>query len=333
MNVLVIGGSRFLNYHLTSALISAGIKVTLFNRGISPDDFGNQVSRIMGNRGDFNNFYHSLKGKHFDVVIDLIGYTPDEVEVVEKTFCNSIGQYIFISTGQVYLVTRNEHLPSRKVDIYQDLIPCPPGEEEAYDYGVNKRAIELFLEKCYKENSFPTLRLRCPIIHGPRDYTLRFYSYLLRINDGYPLFIPETGDTIIRHVYVGDVVNTIMTALHDSRYHGKVYNLAQKEVLKLSQFLELSATFLGKTVEIVKLTQKEFAQYQLPSDISPFSGRWVSYMDTDLAMRELGFMPTPPDIWIPLVARYFLEKYAGPQPDNYRNRQREIDVIDKLQIS
>ncbi len=308
------------------------MQVTLFNRGLTPDDFGLRVSRITGNRKDFRKFYNIFHGKRYDVVIDLIGYDPEEVKLAEKTFRNFIGQYIFISTGQVYLVTENKRLPCREDDFYQELIPCPPGEEDAYEYGINKRKIEIFLEERYKMNGFPSVRFRCPVIHGTGDYTLRFYSYLLRIRDGNPLIILQDGDTIIRHIYVQDVVRTIMAVLHADQYRGKVYNLAQKEVLRLSGFLELTAGILGKKIKIVKLTQDEFLKYRLPGEISPFSGRWVSYLDPALAMNETGFETTPPEKWIPVVADYFLKEYTGPVPENYRNRLHEIDVIDKLQL-
>jgi len=332
MEALVIGGTRFLGYYITRALLSEGVKVTLFNRGITPDDFGKKVERVCGDRKDYKKFYENFRRRRFDVVIDLIGYDPEDVEVAEKTFRDHIGQYIFISTGQVYLVTKNKHLPATEEDYYQELIPCPPGEEEAYEYGLKKRQIEDFLEEVFHSRRFPSVRFRCPIIHGPRDYTLRLYSYLLRIADEQPLIIPEGGDVIIRHIYVQDVVKAVLSVLQVETTRGKVYNLAQEEVLSLSEFLVLVARLMNRQLEIVRIPEMELLLNDISPDISPFSGRWVSYLDPSLAKEEIGFVSTPLEEWLPGVIYYFLEEYKGEPPSNYRFRSREIRLIEKWKI-
>jgi nucleoside-diphosphate-sugar epimerase len=330
MNVLVIGGSKFLGYHLTRSLLELGVQVTLFNRGKSPDDFGNQVKRIIGDRQDHQRFYDQLHGQRFDAVVDLIGYDPQEIEVAEKTFRDQIGLYVFISTGQVYLVTENKHSPAKEEDFYQPLIDCPAGEELPYEYGVKKRECELFLEKRFCSSKFPAVRLRCPVIHGARDYSLRLFSYLLRIDDGFPLIIPEKGDKIIRHIYVQDVVQTILKILANDSVRGKVFNLAQHEVVTLSEFLTIMASLMNKEIQIRIVSQQELKKHMIPDAISPFSGRWVSYLDPAYAQQEIGFKSTPLQHWIPEVLSYFFQQYQGPSPENYQFREKEIKYLEGL---
>ncbi|OGB68238.1 MAG: hypothetical protein A2Y94_16000 [Caldithrix sp. RBG_13_44_9] len=330
MKVLVIGGSKFLGYHLTRSFLEHGFKVTLFNRGIGPDDFGDQVTHITGDRQNHKEFYDRFRNQKFDAVIDLIGYHPLEVEVAEKTFRDHIGLYIFISTGQVYLVTENKHWPAREEDFYQPLIKCPAGEESPYDYGVKKRECELLLEERFRSRKFPAVRLRCPVIHGTRDYTLRLFSYLRRIQDGHPIIIPENGDKIIRHIYVQDVVQTILKILPDGSVRGKVFNLAQEEVVTLSEFLTITASLLDKKIKIVTVSQQELKEHLIPLDISPFSGRWVSYLDPGYARREIGFTSTPLPDWISEVSSYFFQQYQGPPPENYQFRNMEIALLEKV---
>jgi nucleoside-diphosphate-sugar epimerase len=330
MNVLVIGGSRFLGHHLTRSLLELGISVTLFNRGKSPDDFGTRVKRIIGDRQDHQRFYNRLHGQRFDAVIDLIGYNPLEIEVAEKTFRDQIGLYVFISTGQVYLVTENKHWPAKEEDFYQPLIDCPAGEELPYEYGVKKRECELFLEKRFRSSKFPAVRLRCPVIHGPRDYSLRLFSYLLRITDGFPLIIPENGDKIIRHIYVQDVVHTILKLLANSSVPGKVFNLAQHEVVTLSEFLTQIASLMNKKIKIRIVSRQVLKEHMIPDDISPFSGRWVSYLDPNYAQQEIGFKSTSLSHWIPEVLSYFFQQYQGPPPENYQFRDKEINYLERV---
>jgi nucleoside-diphosphate-sugar epimerase len=331
MKALVIGGTRFLGYHLVRRLLKEGIEVVLFNRGISPDDFGENVGRVFGDRNSYNKFFNTFRNKKFDIVVDLIGYDRDGVESAVKTFKGNIGQYIFISTGQVYLVTKNEQLPATEKDYYQDVIECPSGEEAAYSYGIKKRECEDFLDEAYKFQHFPSVRFRCPIIHGERDYTLRLYSYLIRLMDGNPLITPEGSDIIIRHVYVGDVVNAILNVFQAEQTRGMVYNLASEEILVLSELLQLASKVVEIPLTLHEIPLSILKQNKIPTEISPFSGRWVSYLDPSLAREEINFKSTPINQWLSRTIHWFMHEYDGPQPENYLNRSKEISLAQSWQ--
>lgn len=328
MKALVIGGTKFLGYHLVQRMLSQGITVVLYNRGISPDDFGDRVERIVGDRKNYKYFYDTFRKSRFDVVLDLIGYDRDDVEVAVKTFKNNIGQYIFISTGQVYLVTKNKHLPAVEGDYYQEIIDCPPGEEAAYLYGIHKRDCEDFLEEAFRFKHFPSVRFRCPIIHGARDYTLRLYSYLVRLLDENPLIIPDDGDPIVRHVFVNDVVDAIISVLQVEQTRGKAYNLAAEEVLILSEFLQLAARLVERPLTLYRIPTTILQEKDISSQISPFSGRWISYLDPSLATAEIGFKPTPVSDWLRDTIHWFVYEYEGSKPENYENREKEISLVE-----
>lgn len=326
MKILVIGGTKFLGYHLVKRLLEMGIDTTLFNRGVTADDFGARVHRIIGDRKNHKDYFETSNTQKFDVVVDLIGYEPDDVETAIKTFKDKIEQYVFISTGQVYLVTKNRHQPSTEEDYYQDLLECPPGEEAAYFYGINKRKCEDLLEDAFNFHQFPSVRFRCPIIHGSRDYTLRLYSYIIRLLDGNPLIIPEDMDSIIRHVYVEDVVSAIISVFHVEKTRGQVYNLASEEVLYLSDFLNLLAQILEKSLSLQKVPLNVLQKLGIPQEISPFSSQWVSYLDPSLAIQEISFKTTPIKDWLGETINWFIHQYDGPEPQNYQLREKEIEL-------
>lgn len=326
MKILVIGGTKFLGYHLIQSLLLEGFAVTMFNRGVSPNPFSDQVEHISGDRDDFDAFYSSLHRRNFDAVIDLIGYRPEQIDAAVRTFRGRIQRYVFISSGQVYLVTENRRQPAREEDYFQPIIACPPGEEAGYEYGIGKRGCEDRLEQAYQENRFPAVRLRCPIIHGPKDYTLRLYSYMVRIQDGHPLIIPEGRDNLIRHIYVKDVVHAIITILKTPGIKGRAYNVASREVMRLHEFLQLTARAMGKSLQWRQISFSRMAEFSLDDSISPFSGYWVSYLDPGRSERELGFKSTPLKKWLTETVRWFLREYRGGAPENYRLRPGEIKL-------
>ena len=55
MKNLVIGGTRLMGKHLVHALIKDNHDVTIATRGVTPDDFGDAVKRVVINRTDREN--------------------------------------------------------------------------------------------------------------------------------------------------------------------------------------------------------------------------------------------------------------------------------------
>ncbi len=325
MRILIIGGTRFVGYHITRRLLDEGHSISVFNRGKTPDDFGPKLERFRGDRRDQKGFYQFFYKRYFDAVIDVIGYKKEDIETAINTFSGNVGHYLFISTGQVYLVTENRRTPYREEDFDYPLIPCPAGSEEAWFYGVEKRQCESKLMSAHQQKGFPVTILRLPIVNGERDYTLRLYSYLLRIADGGPIILPDGGETIIRHLYVGDLAGLISQIIGQAETRGQVYNLAQKEVLSLSDFLRLCGQLMKREPRFVPVSSIELLNNGLDPNCSPFSGQWVSYLDITKAEEELNFRSTPLHQWLKKTIDWFLNKYQGEKPANYQLRDREID--------
>ncbi|MBT3322138.1 MAG: NAD-dependent epimerase/dehydratase family protein [Anaerolineae bacterium] len=95
MNILIIGGTRFVGRHLVEAAIARGHQITLFNRGESNPDIFPQVESIQGDR---EKDLDKLSGRKWDAVIDTCGYFPRIVDLSVQALKDSVAQYIFIST-------------------------------------------------------------------------------------------------------------------------------------------------------------------------------------------------------------------------------------------
>ena len=69
MNILIIGGSRFVGPLLVSKLLKKGHKITIFNRGKIKSSYEKEIKFIQGNRNDGFNIKDN-----FNVVIDMCAY-------------------------------------------------------------------------------------------------------------------------------------------------------------------------------------------------------------------------------------------------------------------
>ena len=68
MHILVIGGTRNIGHYLTLALLEQGHRVTILNRGVTPDSLPESVERLRADRSDAVQLQLALGGRDFDVV-------------------------------------------------------------------------------------------------------------------------------------------------------------------------------------------------------------------------------------------------------------------------
>ncbi len=327
MNVLIIGGTRFVGHQLTWRLIAGGHRVTLLNRGTTADPFEGRVDRLIADRST-PDFARALAGREFDAAVDFACYTGEDATGAVATLGGGrVGHYILISTGQVYLVREDAPRPARESDYPGALIPKPTDDADLKDwlYGVEKRRAEDTLIIAGQSENFPATRLRIPMVSGERDYYRRVESYLVRILDGGPVILPDGGFHHTRHVYSGAVVRLIASILGNPKTFGQAYNLAQAETPTLVELVTLMADLLGSPTRLASIPAVAIQAKGIdPAAISPFSGRWMSFLDPTLARTELGFAHEPPATYLDKIITNYLNAPPGSPPPNYATRGEEL---------
>jgi nucleoside-diphosphate-sugar epimerase len=322
MHVLLIGGTRFVGHYLALRLVAHGQRVTVLNRGVTPDALGPRVERLRADRGN-DTFDSALAGRRFDAVVDFAAYRPEEVERAVRVLRGKTEHYVFISTGQVYLVRESCPRPAREDDFDGPVARRPeePHVLEEWTYGVLKRGCEEVLAGA---SGFNSTRVRIPMVNGERDYYRRMESYLWRLLDGGPLLLPDGGPEVCRHVYGLDVADFLASVLGDARVFGRAFNLAQWEAPSLSDLLALLSEALGTPDRRVPLPAEALARAGLQvRDVSPFSTPWMSYLDPSLARSELGFRTTSLTEMLDRVVGAFLTSPRPDPPPGYEHRALE----------
>ena len=277
--VLVVGGTGFLGRHLVARLLARGDRVTLFTRGTRSDPFGDRVARLAGDR---TTDLARVQGT-FDAVVDLVGFEGRDIERAIDVFAGRVGHYLFVSTGQVYLVRESPRLPSREEDYDGPTIARPGGRDGSqWDYGTGKRACEDALVRA--QGRLPSTRLRIPIVNGPGDDQQRIARYIRHMLGGAPIRAAFL-DRRVRHVDAQEVARTIDVLLGDARVVGEAVNQTQDETPTLRELLEMLGDELGARPTLV---EDETAT----SDVSPFSTRWMSFLDP-AKLRGLGIGHAP----------------------------------------
>jgi nucleoside-diphosphate-sugar epimerase len=325
MNILIIGGTRNIGYFLVQRLRDRGHRVTLLNRGITPDTLPQDIARLRCDRTDPQQLRRALGGRGFDAVIDNVLYKGPEAEAIVDILDGQVGHYIALSTGQVYLVREELQRPFKESDYEGPVMPMPEPftyDHEEWLYGYEKRQAEDVLAQVWKSRQFPYTTLRMPMVNSERDTFHRLYSYILRIKDGGPILVPDTPDHPLRHIYANDVVTTILHLIESGQGKGCTYNISQDETLSLEAFLVELGKVMNREPRVTRFERDLLAANGFLPDCSPFSDLWMSELDNTLSKQELGIQYTPLPVYLQKIVEHY-ERNPPPTPISYRRRNAE----------
>lgn len=297
MNVLVIGGNRFMGVELVTRLLAQGHRVTLLNRGSLVDPFGAQVQRVLADRGT-EAFDAALANARFDAVVDFALFDGAQAERLERVLSGKVGHLIAISTGQVYLVRPPRPAGLAREEDYHGraLTEAPTADDfDNWKYGVDKRAMEDVLAR----GPVPYTTFRLPMVHGSRDFHGRLPGLFGRLVRGEPIPLRAPGQAV-RHVFSGAVVDQVLASLARGPTQ-RAWNLAWDEPLTVAGLVERAARQLGVAPRIVE-------DENASRDDCFLNARWMSALDASAARRELGFVHPPSEVWLPQVFSAWLAR-------------------------
>jgi nucleoside-diphosphate-sugar epimerase len=121
------------------------------------------------------------------------------------------------------------------------------------------------------------------------------------------------------------VARAVLRLLGDPRTFGQALNLAQEETPTVAELVGLSASLLGASVRLVPVPRAKLVENGFdPVQVSPFSGRWMSFLDPARIRDDLGFRHEP--------LRQYLDKCVNHPPKAppaaYANRAAERRLAD-----
>jgi 2'-hydroxyisoflavone reductase len=225
MDILILGGTRFLGRHFATAALARGHQVTLFNRGQSPNPFGAEVETRLGERDpERGPGLEALKQGRWDVVVDTSGYLPRHVLASTELLAGRVEHYVFISSVSAYA-----DLTVRGIDENAPLaiLSDPASEDIVAHYGALKARCEAAVVERFGKQA---LIVRPGLIVGPFDPTDRFPYWAARF--GAPTLLGPRGPAAvlpgppgrpIQCIDARDLALWILLALQAQR--GGAYNL------------------------------------------------------------------------------------------------------------
>lgn len=240
MDLLVLGGTRFVGRHLVETALGRGHNVTLLTRGqTNADLFAGRAEHVTADRGGD---LAELRGRRWDALVDVNGYLPWHVRRALDVLDDAIGHWTYISTISVY------DDPEAGADEDAPLKAPVEGEELDWEvYGELKVACEDAVRAARGDDA---LVLRLGLVAGPHDHTGRFTWWPRRLAGGGRVPVPPAAQPA-QLVDARDVAAFALGQLEEDA--GGTYNVVCPP-LGMRELLGGVALAVGGHVELVEVT-------------------------------------------------------------------------------
>ena len=245
MKVLFIGGTGNISSASSRLAIKKGIDLYHLNRGRSTV----QISGVKALVGDINkpNELIELANHDWDVVVNWIAFTPEDIERDIALFRGKTKQYIFISSASCYQTPLSYPIITESTPLYNNL----------WDYSNEKIKCEDRLMSAYREDGFPITIVRpsltydtvIPIaIGGFMEYTTAD-----RILKGKEIIIHGDGTSLWTVTHSDDFARGFIGLLGLTQTIGHAFHITSDEILSWNTIYRILAESLGQEAKIVHI--------------------------------------------------------------------------------
>ena len=249
MKLLILGGARFLGYHLVAAARARGHDLTLFHRGHQVMAVEPGVEIIHGDR---NRDAAKLRGRRWDAVIDTCGYLPGSVRTSAEALAAAVEQYVFISSVSVYADLSvsgvDETAPLDELtseELQQANAIDTSGPVSASTFGPLYGGLKVLCERAAEE-VLPgrVLSVRPGLIVGAHDYTDRFTYWPARVARGGEVLAPGRPQRHVQFIDARDLAEWIV-AMVERRQTGVFNATAPPATVTMGTLLETCRSVSG----------------------------------------------------------------------------------------
>lgn len=235
MRALVIGGTGPTGHFVVNGLLERGYQVDILHRGSHEiDEIPPQVFHIHTDPYDEDCLRDALQGRDYDLCFVMYG----RLRAIANIMSERPVRFISAGGAPAYRGYMNPYLfepPGLPVPVREDAAVVADETEDSKGF-----RIRLTEEKLLQ--LIPTAtHFRYPFIYGPYQLVPREWLIVKRILDGRPyIILPDRGLTLHSFGYAENVAHALLLAVdHPESSQGKIYNVADDQVLSLRQVTEI----------------------------------------------------------------------------------------------
>ena len=281
MDILVMGGTRFIGPALLPRLQTRGHHLTVFSRGRRSVPEG--VEHVQGDRHN-PDALAQLAGRRFDVIIDTSGRALADSRAVIQHTGHPSHRFLYVSSAGVYADSATWPLTERS--------PLDPVSRHA-----GKAETEAWLHR----NNIPFTSFRPTYIYGPGNYNPIEAWFFARILADRPVPVPGDGQLITQLGHVDDLAEAMARSLEVNAAINRIYNCSGSAGVTFAGLVAAAARACGRDPQHV--TMQHFdpaaldpkARKAFPLRIAHFFTSitricsdlaWTPHFDLDAGLRD-----------------------------------------------
>jgi len=253
MRILVIGGTGPTGIPLVNGLVARGHDVAILHRGTHErPETPEVVEHVHCDPYDEASLRDGLGTgigtRTWDVAFVMYGRLRTVARVLE----GRVGRVISVGGVPAYRGWMNPWLfdpPGLPVPVAEDAPTVDIAEHDEKGFRVARTEEAVF------ETHPGATHFRYPYVYGPHQVVPREWIVVRRVLDGRRrIVVADDGLTLHHHGYTENIAHALLLALdRPDAAAGKIFNVADEEVLTVRQVVEICAAALGHTFEIVSM--------------------------------------------------------------------------------
>ena len=295
MDILVMGGTRFVGKPLVAQLQASGHRLTLFTRGRQAVPAG--LEHLVGDRTD-PAALAQLQGRRFDVIVDSSGRSLEDSSAVIACTGAPSHRFVYVSSAGVY--ADSELWPLHENS------PTDPQ---------SRHAGKLHTEAWLRQQGIPFTSFRPTYIYGPGNYNPVESWFFDRIVHGRPVPLPGDGSTITQLGHVEDLAAAMARCIEVDAAANRIYNCTGLQGISFRGLVAAAARACGRDPAAVEIRSFDPAGLDKKAR-KAFPLRLAHFLtDTSRVRRELALQPRFDNLETGLADSY-ANDYAQQPPTN-----------------
>lgn len=259
MKILFISGTGLISSACSELALKRGMELYILNRGQSTKyPFPKGAHPLVGDvYQDEKGVAVLLEEHHFDVVVDWIAFTPDDIERDISLFSGKTDQFIFISSASAY----------QKPPAHYIITEETPMENPYWQYSRDKIACEEMLMQAYRSDGFPVTIVRPSLTYGPSQLPLctnswqHPYTIIDRMKQGKKVVIPGDGTSLWVFTWNADFALGFLGLFGNNDALGEAFHITSDEVMTWNHAYEEIGRALSLELDIVHIPSDLIAKY------------------------------------------------------------------------
>ncbi len=252
MKVLFIGGTGIISSACARQALELDIELTALVRGRSNErPLPAAVEVLHADIRDGASADAALGDRSFDVVVDYVAFTPEQVRADLERFLGRVGQYIFISSASAY----------RKPLASLPIVEGTPLANPYWQYSRDKIACEELLMAAWRDEAFPVTIVRPSHTYDRLSLpTLAGYTDIDRMRRGDPVVVHGDGTSLWVLTHHLDLARAFVGLLGNPKAIGECFHITSDLLLTWNEIYETLARAAGCEAQLVHVASETIAR-------------------------------------------------------------------------